>query len=248
MQHFALVGVTLLSILSIALHAIHLNDYKPNDPTSIVAIVSTGSLFILPWAKGFIPYVGEWVFILASLTSLISQAISFGQYHLTDAHDILLISVIASVGGAFLGHYIRKRERVWHGNQLVHKLKMLFVVGSIIVFLLDAKIEPKPIYFDVLLMLTIICVTVYTFIAFVLAATNKNQIKHSYIQLVGMHTITMEEAFHHRRKAWNLVTAAVPLTVFSIFVGEDPTTVNIVVLSLFVVALALEHINALYFS
>ena len=79
MSHFALVGVTLLSVLSIALHIIHLNDYKPDDPTSIVAVASTGALFILPWAKSYIPYVGEWLFILASLTSLISQAISFGQ-------------------------------------------------------------------------------------------------------------------------------------------------------------------------
>ena len=51
MGFFAITAVTILSITSIALHAIHLTDYKPEDPYSIVAIVSTALLFILPWER-----------------------------------------------------------------------------------------------------------------------------------------------------------------------------------------------------
>ena len=67
----------------------------------------------------------------------------------TGAHDILLISVVLSVASAFVGHYITKKDRIRHGNTLVNKIKMLFIVAPLIIYLLDAKIDPKPIAFDV---------------------------------------------------------------------------------------------------
>lgn len=247
MSYITTVIVSILSTISIILQAIHLSDYHPDDPYSIVAIVSTASMFVLPWGKKYIPYIGEWLFILASLTSLISQAMTYGKYVDTDAHDILLISVVLSVAGAFIGHYIAKKNTIRHGNSMVNKLKMLLIVSPLIIYLLDAKIDPKPIAFDVLLIFTILCIPTYAFMTFVLITRNKYEIQRSYIQFMD-YNVSMEYLFHKRRKPINLIVSAIPLTTFSVFVGENPSTVNILILALFIGALALEHINALYFD
>ena len=248
MSFTAITTVTILSIVSIVLHAIHLIDYQPNDIFSITAVVSTSLMFVLPWAKKFIPYVGEWLFILTSLTSLISQAMAFGKFAYTDAHDILLVSVIATVLGAFVGHYISNNKKVRHGNKLVNKIKMLFILSPMILYLLDAKIDPKPIAFDVLIALTLLCIPIYAFITFILITRTKLSMSRSYISIMGENVIRLDELFHTRRKPLVLLVSAIPLTTFSIIVAENASTTNIIVLALFVVALALEHINALYFD
>ena len=248
MGFFAITAVTILSITSIALHAIHLTDYKPEDPYSIVAIASTALLFILPWGKKYIPYVGEWLFILTSLCSLISQAMAYGKYVDTDAHDILIISLIASVAGAFIGHYITEKKYVRHGNALINKIKLLFILLPLIVYLIDAKVEPKPITFDVLLAVTLLCIPAYAFVTFVLISRSKLQMQRSYLSVMDTRVIRMDELFHVRRKPFVLLVTAIPLTTFSIFVADNPSAVNIAVLSLFIVALAIEHVNALYFE
>lgn len=248
MSFIAITTVTILSIVSIVLHAIHLIDYQPNDTYSITAVITTSLMFVLPWAKKFIPYVGEWLFILTSLTSLISQAMAFGKFAYTDAHDILLVSVIASVLGAFVGHYITNKKRIRHGNPLINKIKMLFILSPMILYLLDAKVDPKPITFDVLIVLTLICLPIYAFITFILITRTKLSMARSYISIMGENVLRLDELFHKRRKPLVLLVSAIPLTTFSIIVAENPSTSNIIILSLFVVALAFEHINALYFD
>lgn len=248
MSFIAITTVTILSIVSIVLHAIHLIDYQPNDTYSITAVITTSLMFVLPWAKKFIPYVGEWLFILTSLTSLISQAMAFGKFAYTDAHDILLVSVIASVLGAFVGHYITNKKRIRHGNPLINKIKLLFILSPMILYLLDAKVDPKPITFDVLIVLTLICLPIYAFITFILITRTKLSMARSYISIMGENVLRLDELFHKRRKPLVLLVSAIPLTTFSIIVAENPSTSNIIILSLFVVALAFEHINALYFD
>lgn len=248
MSFTAVITVTILSIVSIVLHTMHLIDYQPNDIFSITAIISTSLLFVLPWAKKFIPYVGEWLFILTSLTSLISQAMSFGKFAYTDAHDLLLVSLIASILGAFVGHYITNRNRIRHGNPLINKIKMLFILLPMIIYLLDAKIDPKPIAFDVLIVLSLICLPIYAFITFILITRTKLSMTRSYISIMGENVIRLDDLFHKRRKPLVLLVSVIPLTTFSIIVADNASSINIIILSLFIVALVFEHINALYFD
>ncbi len=245
---FALISVTILSVLSIILQSVNLMDYHPDDTYSIVAIVSTALMFVLPWSRRFLRGVGDWLFIITSLVSLISQAMAFGKYAKTDAHDILLISTVASVLGAFVGHFIKtKKDEVYHGSPLINKFKMLFIVASLIVYLLDSKMDPKPIAFDIMLVLTIICIPIYLFITFVLITLKPEEIKSGYVKLMD-NEMPLKEFFHRRRKPLTLLVSAIPLTTYSIFVGEMTSTVNIVTLGLFLMALVLEHVNALYFK
>ena len=175
--------------------------------------------------KKYIPYVGEWLFILTSLCSLISQAMAYGKYVDTDAHDILIISLIASVAGAFIGHYITEKKYVRHGNALINKIKLLFILLPLIVYLVDAKVEPKPITFDVLLAVTYYA-CLHTHLSRSYLSRSKLQMQQSYLSVMDTRVIRMDELFHVRRKPFVLLVTAIPLTTFSIFVADNPSAVN----------------------
>tara|TARA_B100001027_G_C16215331_1_gene307152 strand:- start:218 stop:940 length:723 start_codon:yes stop_codon:yes gene_type:complete len=232
--------VTVFSTVSIILHAIHLADYHPGDTYSVIVIASTGSLFILPWAKKLFFGVGEWLFIAASLLSLISQGLTFGKYHDTDAYYILLISLLFSILGAFTGHYIREGRSIKHGNTLINKFKTLFLTLPVLVYFLNAKIHPIPITFPMLSIVSFFCILIYNLVTYLFITRNKYEI--------GRSSSMTQEVIVYNRKSITLLVSAIPLSTFSIYVGEDSSVVNIVMLILFIIAIVLEHVNALYFD
>ena len=268
-MRIALLLVVLFSSLSIILTAIHLVDYESDDTLSIVSITSTALLFILPWASKYIPYVGDWLFILTSLTSLVSQAITYGKYVDENNSDILAYSLLATIGGAFFGHFIRKKDpnrfagltkkewreynsgsryrRDYFGSAIVHKLKSIFVILSALTYLIDARINKSEIRFRTLLILSLICMTFYILISMAMTVWTTWEIYHLKISSQDMRIGLRFRDIYAMKKPLNLILSAIPLTTFSIFVGESQSIANILTLTLFIMGIAMDHVNALYF-
>lgn len=103
--------VSILSLLSLVIQIINITpDYNSNDLISIVAIGFLGLLFIVPMLKRFkkIKPIVDWVFIVVSVGSLVSQGIAYGKHRNTNAVDLLAVSVVSTLLASFLGHYIRE--------------------------------------------------------------------------------------------------------------------------------------------
>lgn len=268
-MRIALLLVVLFSSLSIILTAIHLVDYESDDTLSFVSIISTALLFILPWARSYIPYVGDWLFILTSLTSLISQAITYGKYVNEKSSDILAYSLLVTIGGAFFGHFIRKRDsnrfagltkkewkeynsgyryhRDYFGSAIVHKLKSIFVILSALTYLINVRINPSEIRFRMLLILSLICMVFYIMISMAMTVWTTWEIYHLKISSSDMRIGLRFRDIYTLKKPINLILSVIPLVTFSIFVGESQSIGNILTLTLFIMAIAMDHVNALYF-
>ena len=67
-----------LTITSIVLHSIHLAD--TNAISSIVSIVFLSLMFVTPMLKRFLGDIGQWIFIVVAVGSLISQSYAYGEY------------------------------------------------------------------------------------------------------------------------------------------------------------------------
>ena len=268
-MRIALWLVVLFSSLSIILTAIHLADYESDDTLSFVSLISTALLFVLPWARSFIPYVVDWLFILTSLTSLVSQAITYGKYADADTSDILAYSLLATIGGAFFGHFIQKRDpnrfagltkKEWReynsgsryrhdyfGSAIVHKLKSIFVILSALTYLIDARINKSEIKFRTLLILSLICMAFYILISMAMTVWTTWEIYHLKISSPDMRIGIRFRDIYAMKKPLNLILSAIPLATFSIFVVESQSIANILTLTLFIMGIAMDHVNALYF-
>ena len=258
--------VSILSLLSLVLQIISITpDYNSNDLISIVAIGFLGLLFIVPMLKRFkkIKTIVDWVFIVVSVGSLVTQGIAYGKHRNTNAVDLLAVSVVSTLLASFLGHFIKagpyqqymtdkmKDRKNMHFQDIddaiklipkkqfpIYAAKMVFIIVPLITYLIDHLLNDRTVVMEGIVIGTLAGLIVYLLVTLLVMMFAFETSMKAYIG-----TLDVNLTILINKKPYCLISSAVALAGLSILVGIEQTPAAIINGSSLIVALVLEHIK-----
>ena len=243
-----------LTITSIVLHSIHLAD--TNAISSIVSIVFLSLMFVTPMLKRFLGDIGQWIFIVVAVGSLLSQSYAYCE---NIPNEKLGVSVLCTLVASYLGHMFKERKKIKTSitskydekkvryYMLTHIVKFMLASASLVIAIVNLSQEKIP--SDIIAVLTISALFVYVFLAGLVAFISPMDQVQLYIELLcGLGPKIQMFDLSGNTVDTKIISGAASLAGLSIMVGSIDSNISYVI-SLIAICLALvaDHVAVLYF-
>lgn len=243
--------VVVLTIASIVLQSINLANHHNDCTSSVLSIVFLALMFVIPMLKRFLGDIGQWIFIVVAVASLLAQSYAYGEHINDDSNTLLGISVVATLVASYLGHkfkdsskrkVIRNESVRWY--MLIHIAK--FVLASLSTILVIVNLTNHE-NVDGVIVLLIASLIIYISLAGLSAFVSPEGQVQLYVEfLCGLERIQMLR-LNTGSKGLKIISGAVALSGLSILVGDSGNGVDITALVAMVLALVCDHIAVMYY-